>query len=95
MLNVDIANKMSKKSCYFGNYEDGGDVGAYYFGEVIKAKYKVKDPLPKSEMRSRFYAHGWLGYTGHCVWQNQGFGKQEYPKEMIIQRLKDEFNYSL
>jgi hypothetical protein len=96
MLNVGIARKITESdACYFGNYEDGGDVGAYWFSKIIGKGYGFVDPLPDSSGRNRYYDHGWQGHSGHSVWVDQGTGRSDYAAGMIRELLKEEFDYEL
>lgn len=105
LINVEIAKKLAKDSIFFGAYEDLGDIGAYWFDEIIKRGYSFNDPLAPKEpiqgqemldpIKSEYYIHCWQGFSGHSIWTNQGSGKNEYPKEMIIKRLINEFGYYL
>jgi len=96
LLNVGIAQRISASDgCYFGNYEDRGDVGAYWFSKVVEKGYGFVDPLPSPAERDRYYEHGWQGYSGHSVWVDQGTGKSTYAADMIKELLKEEFDYEL
>lgn len=94
LIRVGVANELSDKyGIYFGNYEGGGDVGTYWFEKVIKLQYKFIDPLPNFEERKKYYLHWWQGYMGHSVWEDAGNGIATYEKEIIINKLKEEFDY--
>ena len=94
LINVDIAKKISKKEqCYFGNYQDLGDIAAYWFCQIVKLGYDFVDPLPLVQDRAQYYRHCWQGHSGHSVWENQGSGLVKYSQNMIKNALKEEFDY--
>lgn len=95
LISVDIARKLTKESCHFGNFEDGGDIGAFWFAQIIKKGYAFSDPLPFCDERKKYYLHAWQGHSGHSVWVDQGSGIFPYKKEMIRNLLKEEFNYEM
>ena len=92
MIDVPKARKIA---AHFGNYADGADVAAFWFGEIIKAGYAYLDPHPTPEEQSAYFLHCWQGHSGHSVWEDQGLGIKIYQKDMIKQRIKDEFGYDL
>lgn len=93
LLNVRLARSL--KPHYFGNYEDKGDVGAYWFSEILQRGYHFCDPLPTQAQRDTYYHHGWQGYTGHAVWlaKQQSAEKDIYAREFIIHQLKADFDF--
>lgn len=92
MINVEIARKLSiENNCYFGNCENGGDTGVYWFDKIVELGYDFADPIPKGEDRIRYYQHMWQGYSGNSVW----LGLSVYARDMIKDTLKKEFNYIL
>ncbi len=94
LINVNIARNISKqKGCYFGNMEDKGDTGAYWFEQIVKLKYKFADPIPNKWSNNKYFIHCWQGHAGHSIWEDQGNGIQKYQKETIEKALKEEFNY--
>lgn len=99
LLNVDIARKVSKeKRCYYGNYGDflaQGDIGAYWFGNMVEMGYEFDDPLQIIVDQNDFYLHCWQGHSGHAVWVDQGIGKAVYKREFLRECLKNEFNYEI
>ncbi len=92
MLDVE---KTRKIKAHFGNYIDEGDVVEYWFEIMIKQGYDFCDPLPNENSRKNYYIHAWQGHSGHSVWEDQGYGKRFYDKDMIINKLKEDFNYQL
>lgn len=96
MLRTSIAQELKEsKGLYFGNYEAGGDVGTYWFNEIINRGFKFTDPFPKPEERLNYYLHWWQGHEGHEVWVDYGRGKQTYQKEFIKACVKKEFGYEI
>ncbi len=73
------ANKdiLRKERVFFGNYDDHGDIGAYWFDRAIALGYSFGDPFPDREDRLKYYVHGWQGFSGHSVWVDQGEGKKQ------------------
>ena len=97
LLSVEVCKKMEKEyGIFFGNYEGGGDVATYWFEKIIREGYEFADPLPKVEDREKYYKHWWQGYEGHSVWVNDKNGnRQLYEKQLVINKLKEEFDYTL
>ncbi len=97
VLNVEIARKLVREEgTYFGNYEGGGDVGTFWFDRIINKGYEFSDPLPTKADRDKYYLHWWIGHSGHSVWVNEdGTGKKEYEKNIILRKLYDEFGYKI
>lgn len=91
---IDVA-KARKLTAHFGNCVDGGDTAAYWFEQVVKAGYDYLDPHPTAEEQQKFFLHCWQGHSGHSVWQDQGWGIQTYKKDMIKQRVWQEFGYRI
>ena len=86
---------LQKERAFFGNYDDKGDIGAYWFERAIVLGYSFGDPLPNQEDRQKYYIHGWQGHSGHSVWVDQGSGKKIYTKETIQNRMKDKYGLVL
>lgn len=96
LINVMVAREMAAlEKCFFGNYDDGGDVGAYWFEQVIRHGYHFDDPLPSAEERARFYHHGWQGHSGHSIWEAQGGKQNTYDAAAVIRRTVEKFGVSL
>lgn len=92
MINVEIARKLAlEHNCYFGNCENGGDTGVYWFDKIVELGYNFADPLPTERDRAKYYQHMWQGYSGNSVW----LGQAVYARDMIKEALKQEFNYIL
>lgn len=96
MIRTSVAKELSQdKGLYFGNYEAGGDVGSYWFNEIIKRGYEYTDPFPNPKERLNYYLHWWQGHEGHEVWVDYGRGKQQYQKDFISDCVKKEFGYEI
>jgi len=93
LLKVDACHQIAEEGVYFGNYESGGDVGTYWFERIIRRGYGFVDPLPTKEERKGYYLHWWQGHEGHDVWVDNGQGKPEYEKDMIVERIFRDFSY--
>ncbi len=92
LINVEVAHKLEKEyRIYFGNYEKGGDVGAYWFDKIVELGYGFSDPLVSQH--DSYYLHCWQGFSGHSVWIDQGKGKSKYDAEMIKEKLKSDFDF--
>lgn len=94
LINMDIVKREKSKGILFGQYEDFGDIGAYWFDQVIADGYKISDPLA-GEDKTDFYDHGWQGFSGHSVWVDQGKGKNKYDGEAIKGLIKDEYGIDI
>lgn len=92
MLDVEKTKKIKGR---FGNYIDDSDIGAYWFERMIKRGYDFCDPLPSNQMREKYYIHCWQGHSGHSVWEDQGSGIKKYQKDMINQKLFEDFGYEI
>lgn len=86
---------LERERVFFGNYEDFGDVGAYWFDRAIALGYSFGDPLTDGDKRREYYLHGWQGHSGHSVWVDQGDGKAKYMKDMIEQRMQEKYGVVL
>lgn len=91
---IDVEKTRKLKVC-FGNFVDNGDTGAYWFETIVKRGYDFCDPHPTWDERNKYYRHCWQGHSGHSVWVDQGMGISKYQKDMINQKLLDDFNYKL
>jgi len=96
MINIEAAKFITdRERCFFGNYDDDGDVGAYWFEQVIKHGYDFSDPLPALEQRNKYYSHPWQGHSGHSVWQEQDGKKNVYNREFVIKKMIERFGVDL
>ncbi len=91
MIRTSAAHEITnKENCFFGNYDDFGDVGAYWFEQAVKHGYRFCDPLPKKSLRDSYYTHCWQGHAGH-VWT----GQAEYNPELVLARTQERFGCTL
>ena len=90
LLDVAVARDFATRGIYFGNHQDRGDVGAFWFDRVLRAGYGFADPLADGD-RGRFYQHGWQGHSGHDVWRN----KVAYRAGEVRDLLAAEFDFRL
>lgn len=96
LINVEAVKCITEKErCFFGNYDDDGDVGAYWFEQVVKHGYNFVDPLPTYEERNKYYRHPWQGHSGHSVWQEQDGNMNVYNREFVIKRMIERFGVDL
>lgn len=96
LLDVEkIRDVQNRKHCLFGNYDDYGDVGAFFFDAAINCGYEVADPLPTQKQRIKYYQHGWFNQSGHSVWVDQGRGKTIYDEQKIKERTLRDFGLAL
>jgi hypothetical protein len=96
LVDTHVAKEIMKlDKIYFGNYDDDGDVAAYWFSRVVQRGYSFGDPLPTKELRDKFYLHWEDGVTGHSAWVDQGDGKNKYQPQVFKQRVNDEFGYEI
>lgn len=93
LLNVTTAKMIEKKHhVLFGNFDNGGDIGAYWFYLAHNEGYNFGDPLARREQREMYYVHA-DGGSGHSVWVDQGNGKKIYDSKLIREMLESEFNF--
>lgn len=91
MLRTSAAKDIAlKEGCFFGNYDDHGDVGAYWFEQAIRHGYMFSDPLPQQDMRNAYYKHCWQGHAGH-VWT----GQATYNPDLVLKRTMERFGRTL
>jgi nicotinamide mononucleotide adenylyltransferase len=96
LIRVKAAREITENEhIFFGNYDDNGDVSAYWFSRVLAAGYGFDDPLPNAADRLLFYKHWDGGITGHSAWVDQGKGKNAYNPMLLRDRLKSEFGYKV
>lgn len=92
MIDLEVARKIGEQyHIYFGNYQKGGDIGAYWFDKIIELGYDFNDPVVAE--RDAYYLHCWQGFSGHSVWVDQGVGKSQYDHNMIKLKLKNDFGF--
>lgn len=96
LLRVKVARKLTEtEQIFFGNYDDNGDVSAYWFSRVLASGYHFDDPLPILIERDKYYRHWEGGITGHSAWVDQGNGKNLYDPEKVKNRLSKEYSYEM
>jgi hypothetical protein len=78
---------------FFGNMDDDGDIGAYWFHRAVEHGYAFGDPLPTQVQRDRFYRHAWQGHPGHAVWS--GRNRPHYDPALVLRATRDRFGLTL
>jgi len=92
LISVAAAKNITEKhSIFFGNYDEEGDIGAYWFDLAIKEGFQFDDPVVHN--RDEYYRHPDNGKSGHSVWVDQGSGKSIYRPDLLRKRLFDEFKF--
>lgn len=94
MIRIEAARELAASGIHFGNAEDGGDTGAYWFGEAIARGWSFADPFQASGT-APWFIHGWQGHSGRSVWADQGAGRHSYDAGQIRRRLAQEFGFTL
>ncbi len=94
LVRVAAARALDAEAIHFGNVEDGGDVGAYWFAAALARGWTVADPFLAPGAQGLFL-HGWQGHPGHAVWADQGEGRKRYDEDEVLARLRDEFGYRM
>ena len=93
-IDLGLARQLTAEGIYFGNYQDLGDVGAYWLAEAVRRGHHFADDFGEGD-RAAFYTHAWQGHSGHSVWVNQGLGQTSYRVTEITDRLWSEFGYRM
>ncbi|WP_151813788.1 hypothetical protein [Acinetobacter ursingii] len=92
IIRIEAAKSVEKKyNVLFGNYDNHGDVAAYWFNLVNQSGYHFNDLACTSEEKSKIFLHA-DGGSGHSVWVDQGDGKKVYDPEHIRNEIKKDFN---
>ena len=92
LIRTSAARDMARRArCFFGNYDNGGDVGAYWFAQAVGYGYRFCDPLPDMQLRNAWYRHCWQGHAGHQVW----LGTASYDPEAVRKRTRERFGCTL
>ena len=95
MISVDAAKFIEKHdSVLFGNYDNKGDIGAYWFSRLIKHKFSFSDPTLLEKNKKNFYMHA-DGGSGHSAWVDQGNGIVRYDSTVVVQKLWKDFSFKL
>lgn len=93
LLSVRAARAIEEQEeILFGNYNNKGDVGVYWFAMANKHRFEFLDPLGTPADRAKYYLHA-DGNSGHSVWVDHGLGKKLYKPEIVIQMLKTNFGF--
>jgi len=96
MLEVSSAKEIAEaENIFFGNYDDNGDIGAYWFSRLLKKGYDFSDPFIEMNINNEYFKHWDGGITGHSAWADQGSGKNQYNPEKLANRIKREFDYEV
>jgi hypothetical protein len=93
MIRTEAARQLSRDGIHFGNAEDGGDTGAYWFGAAVARGWRFVDPFLNTPT-DRWYRHGWQGHAGHAVWADDPAHRRAYDVAMIRSRIQDEFAFT-
>lgn len=94
LINVSAAKEIqTKHRIFFGNYDDQGDLSAYWFSKIVEEGFDFDDPVNQN-LKDEFYLHWEDGKTGHSVWVDQGKGKSTYDTDLIRKGLLDQFNFN-
>ena len=89
---IDIA---TTDNVFFGNCDDEGDTGAYWFSRLLKKGYSFSDPFIETNINNEYFKHWDGGITGHSAWVDQGNGENKYNPVKLSNRIKKEFNYEV
>ena len=96
MINVKAAREIAvSENVFFGNYDDNGDVGAYWFSRLISKNYSFSDPFIQENNTNQLLKHWDGGVTGHSAWVDQGCGKNKYNPKELSARIYKEFGYEV
>ncbi|MBT8529319.1 hypothetical protein G6711_07980 [Polynucleobacter paneuropaeus] len=96
LISVKAAREIEMKhQVFFGNYDDSGDLGAYWFSLAVSDGYSFFDPLPNKLNRDVYYSHWVDGVTGHSAWVDQGLGRVEYSASQIRYKIFNEYGYKI
>ncbi|WP_417447329.1 hypothetical protein [Kangiella sp.] len=96
MLDVNAAHEISSdENVFFGNCDDEGDTGAFWFSRLVSRGYSFDDPFLREDSKSIYFKHWDGGITGHSIWVDQGNGKNTYNAQELNERIYKEFGYEL
>jgi len=96
MINVDVTREIAMDdNVFFGNYDDDGDIGAYWFSRLVDKGFSFDDPFASSNKDISYFKHWDGGITGHSAWVDQGNGQNKYNPEELSSRIFREFNYEV
>jgi hypothetical protein len=80
---------------FFGNRDDDGDTGAYWFHRAVEHGYAFGDPMPTPKERARYYRHGWQGHPGHATSSGPRGTRPRYDPAFVLQAMRDRFGLTL
>ena len=96
MVNIKVARDIAySENVFFGNCDDGGDTGAYWFSRLISKNYSFSDPFMDQNDKNQLFKHWDGGVTGHSAWVDQGDGKNKYNSKKLSDRIYREFGYEV
>jgi len=93
MIRSDAARQLAREGIHFGNAEDGGDTGAYWFAAAIARGWRFDDPF-LDEPQDRWFHHGWQGHPGQDVWSDDPGRRRTYDAGAVRTRLWEEFGFA-
>ncbi|MDD4004353.1 MAG: hypothetical protein PHW69_04025 [Elusimicrobiaceae bacterium] len=92
LLSVRAAKAIAEKEhSLFGDCDDCGDIGAYWFHMAVKNGYEFADPFPEQEQRDRNYKHCWQEMPGRAVRGERSKGKSACSRELIKKRIAEKY----
>lgn len=96
LINVNVAKDIAnRENVFFGNYDDDGDIGAYWFSRLVHYGYNFSDPFVNGLNKRDYFIHWDGGITGHSAWVNQGEGKNAYNPTDTANKVLREFEYEI
>lgn len=96
LIDVKAARDISnRENIFFGNYDDDGDIGAFWFSRLHALGYNFSDPFIDIDERDNYYIHWDGGITGHSAWVDQGSGKNKYNPDFMASKILQEFDYEV
>ncbi|ENM5889562.1 hypothetical protein E5115_001983 [Vibrio mimicus] len=96
LIDVNAAKFISNsENVFFGNYDDDGDIGAYWFSRINANGFSFSDPFVNGVTKDEYFIHWDGGVTGHSAWVNQGSGKNTYKPEETAMKVLREFSYDI
>ncbi len=95
MIAINAAKTIEERdNVLFGNYDNKGDIGAYWFSLLVKYNFNFSDPAIIASNRQDFYIHA-DGGSGHSAWVDQGNGIVRYESSIIKSKLWQDFSFKL
>jgi hypothetical protein len=92
LVSVAAAREIAEdERVFFGNMDDGGDTGAFWFDRAIERGFGFDDPLAGR----KHYRHGWQGYPGHAIWSGRGGVRATYDPDSIRAAMRERFGVTL